>query len=179
MAKHKHITEPDKHGYQVRIVRKGKEHSRYFSYKMWGGKAKALQGAKNWRDQMLVILGPKGIQLHEQQPCSHKRSTGVRGVSRSNQYDKRRDKRYLVYEVFWKLDGKTKNRTFHVGPQGEVTADQELHAFRTAVYFRKEYELCVELSSRFDWERYQPWKHQRLYKPKPEPDAPAILQDCA
>ena len=179
MAKHKHITEPDKHGYQVRIVRKGKEYSRYFSYKMWGGKAKALKGAKNWRDQMLAVLGPKGIQLHEQKPCAHKRSTGVRGVSRSNQHDKRRGKRYLVYEVFWKNDGKSKNRTFHVGPLGEVSADQELHAFRTAVYFRKEYEFCVELGIRFDWARYQPWKHERLYEPKLEPEEPAVLQHCA
>jgi len=33
MTKVKHITEPDTFGFQVRIVRRGKEGSRYFSHK--------------------------------------------------------------------------------------------------------------------------------------------------
>jgi hypothetical protein len=35
-VKNKHITEPDVFGYQVRIVRRGKETSRYFYHKLWG-----------------------------------------------------------------------------------------------------------------------------------------------
>ena len=56
MAKNKHITEPDVFGYQVRIVRRGKESSRYFSHKLWGNKIKSLNAAITWRDQMLVVL---------------------------------------------------------------------------------------------------------------------------
>jgi len=56
MAKNKHITEPDVFGFQVRIVRRGKESSRYFSHKLWGNKNKSLQAAITWRDQMLVVL---------------------------------------------------------------------------------------------------------------------------
>jgi hypothetical protein len=43
MLKNKHITEPDVFGYQVRIVRRGKESSRYFSHKLWGSKTKSLK----------------------------------------------------------------------------------------------------------------------------------------
>jgi hypothetical protein len=60
MAEHKHITAPDPFGFQVRIVRRGVEHSRYFSHKLWGGKKKSLKAAIRWRDQMLTVL--KGSQ---------------------------------------------------------------------------------------------------------------------
>ena len=67
MAKNKHITEPDVFGYQVRIVRRGKESSRYFSHKLWGNKNKSLNAAITWRDQMLVVLKGsrfRDIQIH-------------------------------------------------------------------------------------------------------------------
>jgi len=163
MAKHKNITEPDKHGFQVRIVCDGREYSRYFSHQLWGDKNKSLAGAQNWRDQMHVILGTHRRRLHKK-PLASKRSTGVCGVSRSVQYDKRRDTSYLVYKVHWKDKDQIKNKSFHVGQLGEVTADQEFHAFRTAVLFRKEYECSVEDGVRFQPERYQLWKEKRLYE---------------
>ncbi|NOU22424.1 MAG: hypothetical protein HOO93_11690, partial [Methyloglobulus sp.] len=49
MTKVKHITEPDVFGYQVRIVRRGKESSRYFSHKLWGSKNRSLKAAITWR----------------------------------------------------------------------------------------------------------------------------------
>ena len=162
MAKYKNITEPDKHGYQVRIVRNGKEFSRYFSHRMWGGKGKSLEGAQSWRDQMHAILGTLRPRLH-QQPSPTKRSTGVCGVSRSLQFDKRRDTHNLVYEVHWNDGSGTRNKTFHVGRVGEVSADKEFHAFRTAVLFRRHYELAVELGERFDSSLYTQWKELRLY----------------
>lgn len=91
MAKHKHITEPDIRGFQVRIVRDRKEHSRYFSHKSWGNKKKSLQAAISWREQILTMISDKKLT-----PIGHK-STGIVGVSRTIRYDKRWDSTALVY----------------------------------------------------------------------------------
>jgi|GEM_PF-166530 len=163
MAKHKQISEPDRHGYQVRIVRKGKEYSRYFAHRVWGGQSASLKAAIQWRDQMLVLLGKNNRKLSDNGPLSTKKTTGVRGVTRSIQYDKRRDAYSLVYGVRWHDKDKIKNRTFFVGQVDGVTADEDFHAFRTAVLFRYEYELCLELNVPFCSERYVNWKTSRLY----------------
>ena len=121
MAKNKHITEPDVFGYQVRIVRRGKETSRYFSHKLWGNKGKSLNAAITWRDQMLVVL--KGSKTRFLKPPKNKTTTGVTGVSRTIKYDHRKDKNYLCYTVFWVCNGKSRNKTFQVGNVDKVTAD--------------------------------------------------------
>lgn len=159
----KHITEPDKHGYQVRIVRKGKEHSRYFSHSSWGGKAKSLAAAQSWRDQQLVILGSRIKSLVDRGALTNNKSTGVRGVTKTRTLDKRRNTSYLVYQVHWKEKGVVKNKKFQVGAIGKVTADQDIHAFRTAVHFRKAYEMSVleDLDFNPDW--YRNWRKERLY----------------
>ncbi|BCX88514.1 hypothetical protein MIN45_P0883 [Methylomarinovum tepidoasis] len=166
MAEHKHITEPDPFGYQVRIVRRGVERSRYFSHKLWGGKRKSLQAAIRWRDQMLVIL--KGSRTRFMKTPRNKISTGVTGVSRTIKYDKRKDKSYLCYTVFWIKDGKPRNKTFQVGNVKSVTADQELHAYRTAVAFRKAYEYAIDHDYPFDDTLFRNWKRIRLYEPPEE-----------
>ena len=68
--KHKHITEPDAFGYQVRIVRRGKENSRYFSHKLWGNRNKSVAAAIAWRDQMLIVL--KGSRTRFLKPPKNK-----------------------------------------------------------------------------------------------------------
>jgi hypothetical protein len=113
MAKNKHITEPDVFGYQVRIVRRGKESSRYFSHKLWGNRGKSLQAAIAWRDQMLVVL--KGSKTRFLKPPKNKTTTGVTGVSRTVKYDHRKDKSYLCYTVFWVCNGKSKKQNFSGG----------------------------------------------------------------
>jgi hypothetical protein len=50
-----------------------------------------------------------------------------------------------------------------VGAAGSVSADKDFHAFRTAVLFRYEYELCLELNIAFYPQRYVNWKINRLY----------------
>ena len=127
MTKVKHITEPDVFGFQVRIVRRGKESSRYFSHKLWGSKTKSLKAAINWRDQMLVTL--KGSKTRFLKPPKNKTTTGVTGVSRTIKFDHRKDKSYLCYTVFWVCQGKSRNKTFQVGNVESVSADDELHAF--------------------------------------------------
>ena len=161
MEKNKHITEPDVFGYQVRIVRRGKESSRYFSHKLWGNKGKSLQAAIKWRDQMLVVL--KGSKTRFLKPPKNKISTGVTGVSRTIKFDHRKDKSYLCYTVFWVCNGKARNKTFQVGNIDKVTADEELHAFRTARVFRSCYEYAIDNDLQFHDECIAGWKLTRVY----------------
>lgn len=160
----KHITQPDPKGFQVRIVRNKKEYSRYFSHNEWGGRTRALKGARNWRDQMLVTLGSTRKTLPDRTIAANKKTTGVRGVSRTIHYDKRRDARYLVYSVYWRDNGKPNCKSFQVGRVESVTADDEFHAFRTAVLFRHEYELSVAEDESFHPERFKSWRRERLYE---------------
>jgi len=160
MPKYKNITMPDSLGYQVRVVRNGDEHSRYFSFAVWGGKKKALDAAVNWRDMMKARLGePRRFEGE-----ARNNSTGVRGVSKVIHEDKRRGHSNLRYQVTWtKEDGKQAARTFQVGRVGEISADEELHAYRTAVAFRKKYELARSLGQRFDPAEFVNWKLEKLY----------------
>ena len=162
MAKHKHITEPDTFGYQVRIVRRGKENSRYFSHKMWGGRNKSLQASIAWRDQMLTVL--KGSRTRFLKPPKNKTTTGVTGVSRTIKYDHRKDKSYLCYTVFWVNGGKSRNKTFQVGNVEKISADDELHAFRTAKLFRSCYEYAIDYDLPFEDGKFVNWKKTRLYE---------------
>jgi len=161
MVKHKHITQPDVFGFQVRIVRRGKETSRYFSHKLWGSKMKSITAAIAWRDQMLVAL--KGSKIRFLKPPKNKTSTGLTGVSRTIKYDRRKDKSYLCYTVFWVCNGKSKNKTFQVGNIKTITADNELHAFRTARLFRSLYEYAIDNDKPFDDTVFVGWKKKRIY----------------
>lgn len=161
MTKEKHITEPDVFGFQVRIVRRGREYSRYFSHKLWGNKPKSLKAAISWRDQMLATL--KGSQSRFLRVPKNKVSTGITGVSRTIKFDHRKDKSYLCYTVFWVKDGKARNKTFQVGNIETITADDELHAFRTAKWFRSYYEYAIDNDLPFDHTKFEGWKNFRIY----------------
>jgi hypothetical protein len=99
MARNKHITEPDALGYQVRIVRQGKEKSRYFSHKLWGGKGKSLAAAIAWRDQMLVVLKGGNLRYRLPSPPARKVTTGLTGVSRVVKYARHKNKHYLEHAI--------------------------------------------------------------------------------
>lgn len=121
-------------GYQVRVVRMGKERSRYFSHRQLGGKRKALSAAIEWRDE-----------IKEKYPDKAKRpvqsNTGIRGVSRTTKFDKRRGITYVSYSVHYKDNsGYPSNKTFFVGDASMVTDKEETKALRAAKRFRKEYE---------------------------------------
>lgn len=162
MTKHKHITTPDLFGYQVRIVRRGKESSRYFSHKLWGNKQKSMAAAIAWRDQMLIVL--KGSKIRFLQPPKNKTTTGITGVSRTIKHDRRKDKSYLCYTVFWVYQGKSKNKTFQVGNVETISSDEELHAFRTARLFRSIYEYAIDNDKSFDESLFKGWKKRRIYE---------------
>ena len=161
VVKTKHVTEPDVFGFQVRIIRRGKESSRYFSHKLWGNKNKSLYAAISWRDQMLVSL--KGSKTRFLKLPKNKTSTGVTGVTRTIKYDNRKDKSYLCYTVFWVSNGICRNKSFQVGNVETVTVDEELHAFRTAKLFRICYEVSIDNDIEFRDDKFVGWKKIRLY----------------
>ena len=159
----KNITQPDSSGYQVRVVRNGKEYSRYFSHNLWGSKNKALEAAQSWRDQTIANLDSAQGGVIGKPALSNNTTTGIRGITKRIHHDKRRNTKSLVYQVHWIDNGKIKNKKFQVGRIETVTADQDLHTFRTAMHFRKEYELCRSYNKKFDATRYANWKNERIY----------------
>lgn len=137
LAKHENITEPDGLGYQVRVVRKGKERSRYFSHRQLGGKRKALKAALEWRDEIKFKYPHKALRPPQS-------NTGVRGVSRTVKFDKRRGITYVSYSVHYKDDsGSPNNKTFFVGDVEQITEKEELKALRAAKRFRRDYEKVL------------------------------------
>lgn len=139
MRKQENITEPDAKGYQVRVVRLGKEYSRYFSYKKHSGKRKALQAAIEWRDEIRAKHNKKAQR-------ATRSNTGVRGVSRTVKHDSRRDTTYVSYSAHFKNeDGTPNNKTFYVGNINNINEQDELKAFRAAKRFRKQFEKQVQM----------------------------------
>ena len=118
---------------------------------------------------MLAVL--KGSKTRFLKPPKNKTSTGVTGVSRTIKYDHRKDKNYLCYTVFWVCNGKSRNKTFQVGNIDKVTADDELHAFRTAKIFRICYEVSIDNDIPFYDDKFAGWKTTRLYD---NPDLGAV-----
>jgi len=164
MAKErKYISEPDPWGFHVKIIRSKEKYVKYFSHIQWGGKRKSLAAAKSWRDQLLAILGPPDRYLIDRPAGPDNLSTGVRGVFKQITYHKKYDFESLAYTVCWKFNGETKSKSFYVGKLGNFTTSEELHAFRTAVKFRQEYELYKFNGLRFDISRFNDWKNNVVY----------------
>jgi len=154
----KNITQPDKNGFQVRIVRKGTEKSRYFSYKLWGSKKKALKAAQNYRDQMMLVLPKKRMIEH----AKNNRSTGVLGVCQTQRHYKKRGLTYLVYAVSWiDYKGKKHTQAFPFGRIEEFSVNLAALAFKTAIKFRKDWEKHVDNNSLhlFDYKKYGNWRN--------------------
>jgi hypothetical protein len=61
-------------------------------------------------------------------------------------------------------DNKSCNKTFQVGNIKTLTADEELHAFRTAKLFRNCYEHSIDHDLHFDDSQFTGWKKMRLYE---------------
>ncbi len=134
------INTPWNGAYQVRIVRDGKERSRLFSWRPWGGRSKALAAAKSWRDQVCTLHGE--TSRFRSKLLKSNLSTGILGVCKSIHTDKRRtvDHSYLVYGVHW-IDWKGKKRCkgFRVGNVDDYDEDFEYVAITAALAFRRSY----------------------------------------
>jgi hypothetical protein len=97
-------------------------------------------------------------------PPKNKTTAEVTDVSRTIKFDHRKNKSYLCYTVFWVDNSKSRNKTFQVGNVENVTADDELHAFRSACVFRSCYEYAIDNDLSFHGEVFAGWKKLRVYK---------------
>lgn len=113
-------------GWWVRVMRGTKKHSKLFSDGKYGGKDKALEKAKEYRDRLIEehegLVG-KGYYTFK----SHRNTSGIVGVHRGPKVTKRRSGREYTY-YYWiagwvdPITGKTKNKSFSVSKHGEIGA---------------------------------------------------------
>lgn len=110
------------YGWQVRIYRDGKPHTRQFSDSKFGSKDAALIEAKKFRDELYKELGCDSPYLiREKLPVNN--TSGILGLNRSEWIDA--DLR--IYEC-WQTTfpnpngGQPKNRKFDISQHGEIGA---------------------------------------------------------
>jgi hypothetical protein len=158
--KHLHINQPTKNTFQVRIVRDGKERSRLFSFRPWGGKNKALAAAISWRDQVIIAYNIN--TKRRTAPLKNNRSTGILGISKSIQTDYRKGFKYLVYGVNW-VDsaGKRHSKQFRAGNVETYSKKMDERAFASAKKFRSDYERHIDINKvhLFDPSKYLDWRN--------------------
>lgn len=122
------------HGFEVRIMRRGKSVSKFFSDAVHGGKKAALNQAKGYRDKMEKSM--KGYTRAElmKQPTKRNKSgyPGVR-IKESKHVVGEWEYTYYAWEASWtpKAGGKRVKKSFSVDKYG----DDE--AFKMAVAARK------------------------------------------
>jgi hypothetical protein len=121
------------HSWLVRLQRRGRIYHRQFSDHVHGGKRKALEAAKAYRDHLDLALPP----LTRQEVCSIKKKnnrSGISGVMRVDVLEKKRGRLYrrVYWDVQWPIgNGKARHKKFSVKKYGER------HAFRLAVKARR------------------------------------------
>ncbi|KXS55600.1 MAG: hypothetical protein AWU57_49 [Marinobacter sp. T13-3] len=156
------ITFPCDSGCQMRFVHRGVNRGGgFYAYSQYGGVRPAVKAAIEDN----LMLRKKYRRKANGKPTYRYRITpkgalGVVGLSFAHDYDRRRDVYSWRYQAFWRKDSKPRSRTFYL--QWDATPDQHLHAFRTALQFRKEWEALL---GEFDPARYTLWCTHRLYEP--------------
>lgn len=88
-------------GWTVRIVRDGRQHSKYFRFSD-GGMGKSLANAKRCRDEMMSSLGQRQWKKGPRKKATNNTS-GVTGVSKNV---------YGRWVATWQEDGRQRFRTF-------------------------------------------------------------------
>lgn len=136
-GKNKLITRIDHkntHGWNVRIVKDGDTHSRLFSDGVHGGKRKALDAARSFRDKLHLKLFKRPVSERREIRYSNARnSTGVVGVSLSIR--QRGSGVYEYYVATWcPRKGRQARKAFSVSMYGRRKA------FRMACDFRRSKE---------------------------------------
>jgi len=135
-AKNKGISRIDSgstHGWQVNANKNGKSYSKLFSDLKCGGKRKAQQAARDFRDELFVKLAqiptkPQGRRIVYRDA---RNTTGVLGVCR-RALKRPSGKIYEFYSVSWRpAPGVQKGTAFSIHKYGEEKA------FKLAVALRR------------------------------------------
>lgn len=154
------ITQPDHNGYQVRVVRNKKLYSKYFTFSKYGTANKTLEAANIWRDQIKSRFSGN-ILKRKLQPSSNNKSTGVLGVCRSISWDKRKNLKYIIFQVRWRdYQDKTHNKTFRACNVDDNDASMIYKAFQAAKDFRTEWEYHCDQGTLKNFEplNYLNWR---------------------
>jgi hypothetical protein len=125
------IDQPSKkhHGFYVRVVFRGKQHSKFFSDKKYGGGEAALEAAIKYRDELEAELGKPRTDRMVVAPPDKDRG----GVRRYQKPTRRNGKVHYsdVYEVSWCPEpGKVRRKRFSVNKLGEREARRRAYEFR-------------------------------------------------
>lgn len=112
------------HGFEVRLMRKGKTFHKFFGDPAYGGKRKALAAAREYRDELLAAH-PKQSRREIAKIKSSRNSSGKVGIRLSEEVD-RRGPNELVYR-YWVAQwspkpGVRRTRRFSVNKYGEEKA---------------------------------------------------------
>lgn len=161
MNKASRSTNISKHetGYQVRIKRRRKEISRYFSFSQYGSVNNTLREAKAWRNYIKSIGKNNTRRFLKTPDTDH--STGFRGISRTISYDKRNKQHYINFSVCWTdSKGVLRNKKFHVGNTETFLPEKDVLAFSVAKIFRADWENHADLDKLdgFNPNRYKGWQ---------------------
>ncbi|MDR4470336.1 MAG: hypothetical protein MRJ68_18900 [Nitrospira sp.] len=120
----------------VTVQRRGRVYRRHFTDSLYGGKRKALEAAKVYRDNLLTCLRP----LTRPEVCRiRKRNnrSGVSGITRIDAWEKNRGRaqRRRYWLAQWPIGGgKARKKKFSIARYGERGAFQRaLRARRQAL----------------------------------------------
>ena len=108
------------HGWQVRLRRRGKLFSKFFSDRKHGGVEDALVIAKSYRSELIKTL-PDPVRAGAEGKLTRRNVSGVVGVSRI--VIKTGARRYEFWQATWSCDsGARKRMKFSVRRYGEERA---------------------------------------------------------
>ncbi|HTT85355.1 MAG TPA: AP2 domain-containing protein [Rhizomicrobium sp.] len=116
-------------GWKVSVQRRGRRKSKSFADSKYGGKAKALAAAKNYRDFVLATVSNAAYQRWLRDNKHAPNTSGIIGVARYRIHSHK--KMVAVWDAFWgDIDGTRHRRRFYVSAYGEKGAKARACAAR-------------------------------------------------
>ena len=109
------------HSWLVTIQRRGQVYNRHFADRVYGGKRKALEAAKAYRERLSSELKP----LTRQELCAIRKKnnrSGVSGVTRIDVQEKSRGRLYrrVYWDAQWPIgNGTARHKKFSIKKYGE------------------------------------------------------------
>ncbi|HLA63420.1 MAG TPA: hypothetical protein VK610_03275 [Rhodothermales bacterium] len=147
------------HGWQVRVYRQGKTHSRLFSDRKHGSRAAAFDAARAYREELEAAVAAMPAAPTPRRLIRSNRSnlTGVVGISRTFKRD-RKGGLHEVYAVSWNPEpGVARGASFSIEKYGEDTA------------FKMACKLRWEKMREIHGDRYEVASYLDLYRQKGTP----------
>ena len=123
-------------GWLVRMYRAGKTYSKFFGYRKYGGKLKALHQAQTYLQSLEQEFPPSEKPPFRAAPLRHNK-TGVNGVCLTFDRD-RNGAKLPCYSVYYRLGGQDHNKRFYLHWYEDAA-----FALKEAAHFRKAMETAM------------------------------------